>query len=129
MQKIYQKEKVLERLRGLTCADTYLHIHSTPFSKSMAHVYINPLPDNKFLDSFKLKEFADDNFRFDENGIKLSKWVENTVRKGEIARNVQFLLFPQCFQKACFPGSWKGVIVWEWVNWYILTNNLSQHST
>ena len=105
MQKIYQKEKVLERLCGLTCADTYLHIHSTPFSKSMAHVYINPLPDNKFLDSFKLKEFADDNFRFDENGIKLSKWVENTVRKGEIARNVQFLLFPQCFQKACFPRS------------------------
>ena len=28
----------------------------------------------------------------------------------------QFLLFPQCFQKACFPGVSKGVIVWEWVN-------------
>ena len=28
----------------------------------------------------------------------------------------QFLLFPQCFQKACFPGASKGVIVWEWVN-------------
>ena len=27
------------------------------------------------------------------------KRVENTVRKGEIARNEQFLLFPQCFQK------------------------------
>ena len=27
----------------------------------------------------------------------------------------QFLLFPQCFQKACFPGASKGVIVWEWV--------------
>ena len=27
-----------------------------------------------------------------------SKKVENTVRKGEIARNEQFLLFPQCFQ-------------------------------
>ena len=35
--------------------------------------------------------------------------------KGEIARNEQFLLFPQCFQKACFPGASKGVIVWEWV--------------
>ena len=22
----------------------------------------------------------------------------------------------QCFQKACFPGASKGVIVWEWVN-------------
>ena len=25
--------------------------------------------------------------------------------KGEIARNEQFLLFPQCFQKACFSGA------------------------
>ena len=36
--------------------------------------------------------------------------------KGEIARYEQFLLFPQCFQKAFFPGASKGVIVWEWVN-------------
>ena len=41
---------------------------------------------------------------------------KNTVGKGEIARHEQFLLFPQCFQKACFPGVSKGVIVWEWVN-------------
>ena len=47
-----------------------------------------------------MKEFADDNFKFDENGRKLSKLVENTVGKGEIARYEQFLLFPQCFQKA-----------------------------
>ena len=31
--------------------------------------------------------------------IKLSEWVENIVGKEEIARNEQFLLFPQCFQK------------------------------
>ena len=36
--------------------------------------------------------------------------------KGEIALYEQFLLFPQCFQKACFPGASKGVIVWERVN-------------
>ena len=36
--------------------------------------------------------------------------------KGEIARYEQFLLFPQCFQKFCFPGASKGVIAWEWVN-------------
>ena len=51
------------------------------------------------LDFSKLKEFADDNFKFDEDGWKVSKWVENTVGKGEIARYEQFLLFPQCFQK------------------------------
>ena len=40
--------------------------------------------------------------------------------KGEIARYEQFLLFPQCFEKACFPGASKGVIVWEWVKSYPL---------
>ena len=70
----------------------------------------------QILDSSKLKEFADDNFKFDENGWKFSKRLENTVGKWEIARYEQFLLFPQCFQKACFPGESKSVIVWEWVN-------------
>ena len=42
----------------------------------------NRLPDNKILDSSKLREFADDNFKFDKNGRKLSKRVENTVGKG-----------------------------------------------
>ena len=76
---------------------------------------INPLPDDKILDSSKLKDFADDSFKFDENSRKLFKTVENTVGKGEIARYEQFLLYP-VFQKAYFPGASKGVIVWEWVN-------------
>ena len=79
-------------------------------------MFLNPLTDHKFFDSSKLKEFADDNFKFDENGRKLSKWVENTVGQGEIACYEQFLLVPQCFQKACFSGASKGVIVWEWVD-------------
>ena len=62
-----------------------------------------------------MKEFADDNFKFDEDIRKLSKQVENTVGKGEIARYEQFLLFPQCFQMVCFPEASKCVIVWEWV--------------
>ena len=41
--------------------------------------------------NFRLEEFSDDNFRFDENGKKISKRVENTVGKGEIARYKQFL--------------------------------------
>ena len=51
--------------------------------------------------SSKQKEFADDNFKFDENARKFSKSVENAVGKGEIACYEQFLLFPQCFQKTC----------------------------
>ena len=75
-----------------------------------------PFPKQQILDSSKLKEFADDNFKFDKNGSKFSKQVENTVGKGEIARYEQFLLFPQCFQKTCFQWASKGDIVWEWVN-------------
>ena len=57
-----------------------------------------PITRRQILDSSKLKEFADNNFKFDENGRKLSKLVKKTVGKGEIARYKQLLLFPQCFQ-------------------------------
>ena len=49
--------------------------------------------------------------------------------KREISRHKQFLLLPQCFQKACYPGASKGVVVWKWVNihgpnfqWWFLFN-------
>ena len=58
-------------------------------------------PKQQILHSSKLKEFADDNLKFEESGRKFSKRVENSVGKGEIARYEQFLLFPQCFQKTC----------------------------
>ena len=53
--------------------------------------------------------------QFDENSRKLSKRVENTVGKGEIARYEPFLLSPQCFQKSCFAVVSEGVILGEWV--------------
>ena len=64
-------------------------------------------------DSSKLKELADDNFKFDINGRKFSKRVENTVGKGEIARYEEFLLFPQCFQNTCTADTSKPGLVWE----------------
>ena len=67
----------------------------TPLKKAL------PFPKQRILDSSKLEEFADDNFKFNENGRKFLKLVENTVGKGEIALYEQFLLFPQCFQKTC----------------------------
>ena len=51
----------------------------------------------QILDPSKLKDFADDNFELYENDGKFSKWVENTVGKGEITRYEQFLNFQQCF--------------------------------
>ena len=45
-----------------------------------------------FIDSSKLKEFADDNLRIDKNGRKFFKRVENTMGKGEmlVASNFSF---------------------------------------
>ena len=79
-----------------------------------------PITRRQILDWSKLKQSADNNCKFDENIRKFYKQVENTVGKGEIARYEHFLLFPQCFQKAYFPGASKGVIVWEWVKRMIL---------
>ena len=73
-------------------------------------------PKRQIKGSSKLKEFADGNFRFDENGRQLSKWTENTAGKGEIARYEQFLLFPQCFQKTYTADKCKPGFVWERVN-------------
>ena len=68
--------------------------------EQIAQPRINPFP-KQILDSSKLEEFADYNFRIDENERKFFKRVENNVGKVEIARYEQFLLFPRCFQKSC----------------------------
>ena len=46
-----------------------------------------PFPKRQILDSFKLRGFADNNFKFfsNQNGMIFSKLVESTVGKGEIA--------------------------------------------
>ena len=66
---------------------------------------IQPFPIQQVLDSSKLKEFTDNNFKFDESSRYFSKRLENTVGKGEIARCEQFLLCPRCFQKTCTPDT------------------------
>ena len=69
----------------LDCAPTYSTISLT-------------LSQTTNFRHFKLKEFADNNFKFDENGRKFSKRVENTVGKGEIGR-YEHLPFPTVFSK------------------------------
>ena len=58
-------------------------------------------PKQHILDSSKLEEFTDDNFKLGEYARKFSKQVEKTSEKGEIACYKQFFLFPECFQKTC----------------------------
>ena len=98
--------------------DCYLHkvvnlvdVRNHILQEDITMIILQPITRQQILASSKLIEFADDNFKFDENGRKLSKQVENTVGKGEIAHYKQFLLFPQCFQKVSFLGAAKCVIV------------------
>ena len=58
-----------------------------------------PFPKQRILDSSKLKDFADNNFKFDTNGRKLSKQVENNVRKGQIARTSNFSFSHSVFKR------------------------------
>ena len=60
--------------------------------------------------------FADANFKFDENGRKFSKPLENTVGKGEIACHEQYLLFP-AFSKDLYCKHVKTKAFWERVHY------------
>ena len=42
---------------------------------------LNPFPNGSFFYSSKLKEFADNYFKFDENGRKFLKRVENSEKR------------------------------------------------
>ena len=85
---------------------TFWHINLVCFTKKLIFsgkhsCKFKPFPKQHILDSSKLKEFANNNFKFDDYDRKFSKRIENTVGKREIAHYEQFLLFPQCFQKTC----------------------------
>ena len=56
-------------------------------------------PKGQNLDSSKLKEFAVDNSKFDEDGAKFSEKVNNTVEKGEIARSSNFFFSHSVFKR------------------------------
>ena len=87
--------KILSSSNGLViCHST--HYHTIPYFDALTHYQTT----NFRL--FQTEEFADDNFKFDENGIKLSKRVENTVGKGEIAGYEQFLLFHSVFKRLVY---------------------------
>ena len=47
---------------------------------------VYPFPKQKILASSNSKEIPDDNFKFNENGTKLSEFRKH-CGKGEIARN------------------------------------------
>ena len=61
--------------------------------------FVNSLPDDKILDWFKLKAFADENF-----SISICDMVENIVRKGENAGYQLFSFSHNVFKSFPFQG-------------------------
>ena len=69
---------------------------------------VQPFPKRQISDSPKLKEFADDSFKSDENGRKISKSVENTGKRRN--RSLQAISpFPTLFSK---DSKWRHVKTW-----------------
>ena len=63
----------------------------------------DPLPDDKILDWSKLKQIADDNLKFEENGRKIFKPVVNTVGKRRNCLSRAISPYPTGFSKGLFP--------------------------
>ena len=59
----------------------------------------SPIPNDKIQTLPNLKEFAENNFKFDENGRKFSKSEENNAGNGEIACVRATSPFPTVFSK------------------------------
>ena len=68
-----------------------------PFSLSASRCYVISYPSTQNQTLQNSKHLQTTNFKFDKDGGKFSKIVENNVEKGEIAHYEQFLLFTQYF--------------------------------
>ena len=64
---------------------------------------LHHLSNDNILVLSNLKALAENSFSKWLKWCNFLSWVENIVGKGENADNQDFLLFPQCFQKAFFP--------------------------
>ena len=88
-----------------------------PVNNKNGKTVLNSLPNDKILDWFKLKAFADDTWKIVKMMIYVLDRVENIVGKGENAGYQHFLLFPQWFQKPSCPRSLKvRIACQDWVN-------------
>ena len=65
-------------MNGLNEEKSLVYVNFLQFLRtSLPHYSIGyPFPKRKILDPSKLKEFAEDNFKVDENGIQVSKWID-----------------------------------------------------
>ena len=72
-----------------------------------SHVLVTHYPNDKNLDWYKLKAFADDKISVNEHLKFVLERIENIVGNGENAGYQHFLFFPLCFQNSSVSGSLK----------------------
>ena len=72
------------------------------FDKEIISIF-NTFSKQKILDSSKLKEIANNNFEFGENGKKFFKQVDKTVGNVEIVPCEQFLFSHTIFKRLVLP--------------------------
>ena len=86
----------------------YFLLYMQCFQRSVAGdvwLQINSLPNDKILDSSKLKAFEDDIIYVTQKLKFVLRRVENIVGNGENAGYQYFLLFPQFLKKVFFSRS------------------------
>ena len=96
---------VFKRLVQQTHKNQGLFGKGLSFSKG-----INSIPSNKFQDSSKLKEFADDNFKFDENGIKFPNGQKTLWEKEKLLVTSNFSCSHSVFKRLLKTGK-NGVVL------------------
>ena len=73
---------------------------------------VNTLPNDTFLDWYKLIGLVDDKINVTEKNESCFWKVRKQVGKGKNAGHQHLLLFPQCFQKTSFSLSFKVGLAW-----------------
>ena len=82
------------------------HLQANAINSDNSYQRLIPLPDDTVLDRSKVKQSADNNFKFDENSRKFSKRVENTVVKEKLLVGSNFS-FSHSVSKGLFPRGVK----------------------
>ena len=86
-------------------------------------------PKRQILDDSKLKEFADDNSRFDESDRWFFRWAENTGGKGELldTSNSSFShsIFKRLLVQTCKnQGFYEKVLMYIWSQFEMLISEI-----
>ena len=75
-------------------------------------IFLNALPNKKILEASESKAFAEDKMNLALMMVYVFDRAQNITVKGENAGYLDFLFFPQCFQKAISSGVFQVMIVW-----------------